>query len=132
MDFVIEVVGGVLTRADGAVLACRRAPGQSAGGLWEFPGGKVEPGELPETALARELWEELAIDVTVGERIDRSLTAVEGTGIDLATYRIIWSSDAPISSYDHDELRWLSLAELDTVEWAEPDAPTVRALKRAI
>ena len=126
---MIEVVAGVLTRADGAVLACRRAPGRSAAGQWEFPGGKVERDELPEAALARELEEELRIDVVVGERIDRSTTTVGGTEIDLATYRIRWSSDQPLASSDHDKLRWLSPAELTDVRWAEPDLPTVRVLQ---
>lgn len=129
MDFVIEVVAGVLTRADGTVLACRRAPGRSAAGHWEFPGGKVERDELAEAALARELREELGIDVIVGELIDRSTTAVGGTDIDLATYRVRWSSDQPIASSDHDELRWLSPSELAEVRWAEPDLPTVRVLQ---
>lgn len=126
---MIEVVAGVLTRADGAVLACRRAPGHSAAGQWEFPGGKVERDERPEVALARELHEELGIDVVVGERIERSATTVGGTDIDLATYRIQWLSDKPLASSDHDELRWLSPAELTDVPWAEPDLPTVRLLR---
>lgn len=129
MESVIEVVAGVLTRADGRILACRRAPGRSAEGCWEFPGGKVEQDESPGTALARELREELAIDVIIGERIDRSVTTVDGTEIDLATYRVRWSSDGPFSSSDHDELRWLEPAELHDVRWAEPDLPTVRILQ---
>ena len=61
-----HVVAGVITDARGRVLLARRAEGSELAGLWEFPGGKVEPGESPEAALARELDEELGIEVDVG------------------------------------------------------------------
>ncbi len=61
---VVVVVAVALIDADGRVLLARRPPGKAMAGLWEFPGGKLAPGETPEAALARELKEELAIDVT--------------------------------------------------------------------
>lgn len=65
-DRVIEVVAGVITDKRGRILLSRRTPNRDMPGLWEFPGGKREPGETPEAALARELDEELGIQVTVG------------------------------------------------------------------
>lgn len=59
---ILLVSAVALIDADGRVLLAQRPPGKSLAGLWEFPGGKVEPGESPETALIRELREELAID----------------------------------------------------------------------
>ena len=125
---MIEVVAGVLTQPDGRVLACRRAPRRSAAGQWEFPGGKVEPGESAEQALRRELHEELGLDAVIGTPIDRSVTRVGDVDIDLATYRVAWVAEGPTSSTDHDELRWVLPAELGSLGWAKPDLPTVRIL----
>ncbi|MEQ8283629.1 MAG: (deoxy)nucleoside triphosphate pyrophosphohydrolase [Parvibaculum sp.] len=61
---LVLVVACALVDADGRVLIARRPEGKPLAGLWEFPGGKVEPGELPEDTLIRELREELGIDVT--------------------------------------------------------------------
>lgn len=60
---LVLVVAAALVRGDGRVLLAQRPEGKSMAGLWEFPGGKVDPGEAPEAALARELKEELAIEV---------------------------------------------------------------------
>ncbi len=64
MNEVLLVVAVALIDADGRLLLTRRPAGKPMAGLWEFPGGKVEPGETPEAALVRELGEELAIDVS--------------------------------------------------------------------
>ncbi len=62
---VVLVAAVALIDADGRVLLARRPEGKPMAGLWEFPGGKVEPGETPEAALMRELREELGIDICV-------------------------------------------------------------------
>ncbi|MBB0967756.1 (deoxy)nucleoside triphosphate pyrophosphohydrolase [Dietzia aerolata] len=122
----IEVVAAVFYR-DGKVLACRRAPGKSAAGKWEFPGGKIDDGETPERALIREIQEELGISVSVGSLVDRTVTTVGDLDIDLACY-LVTSALAPARSSDHDELRWLPVPSLSSIDWATPDLPAVAVL----
>ncbi|WP_369960572.1 (deoxy)nucleoside triphosphate pyrophosphohydrolase [Leifsonia sp. EB34] len=119
----LQVVAAVIVR-DGAVLACRRAPHKDAAGRWEFPGGKVEPGETPEAALARELREELGVQVRVGSLLDRSTTGA----VDLAGYATTLSGEAPVASTDHDALEWRGTDDLAGLDWADADRPLVAVL----
>lgn len=127
MTTTIQVVAGVASQGD-TVLACRRAPGRASGGLWEFPGGKVEPGERPQDALTRELREELDADVSVGALLDRSTVPVGELVIDLACYEVSFRGAPPVHSTDHDELRWVTREQLGELDWATPDLPMVRRL----
>lgn len=124
---VIRVVGAIVER-DGAVFVARRNADRSAGGLWEFPGGKVEPGESPEEALRRELQEELDVEVTVGPFVDRSLSDVGTARIELSCYAAQFECDDPTSSSDHDAMQWVPLTELSSLQWAPGDVPLLEAL----
>jgi 8-oxo-dGTP diphosphatase len=124
---VLKVVAAVIVR-DGRVLACRRAPGKASAGKWEFPGGKVERGEEPVAALVREIREELATQVVVGDELDRSPTAVGDLAIDLRCFAAIIVGDSPIRSTDHDELRWVTASEAGSLDWAAPDLSMVGKL----
>lgn len=123
----IRVVGAIIQRGS-TVFAARRNPERSAGGLWEFPGGKVESGETPEEALARELHEELDIEVAVGPFIDQSISNVGSATIELSCYSATLRSAEPTSSTDHDSLTWVPLNELDQFEWAPGDVPIIERL----
>jgi len=113
------VVGAAIVR-DGRVLAARRsAPPELAGG-WEFPGGKVEAGESEPAALMRECREELGVEVTVAELLG---SAPGGVKLELRVYRVVLVAGQPRPLQDHDELRWLSAAELDSVGWLPADRP---------
>lgn len=124
---VIEVVAAVIEH-EGMFLACRRRPEKAAGGKWEFPGGKIEPGETNEAALVREIQEELgtAIDVVGPLRTDD--TTVGNNIIRLVCLRAHLRGDVPTNSSDHDELRWVSPSELSGLDWAAPDLPAVAEL----
>lgn len=112
------------------VLACRRRPEKAAGGKWEFPGGKIEPGEDAATALAREIREELGVEVTVGDELTRDDTVVSGRSIRLICLFATLRGPRPEHSTDHDRLEWVRAAELPALDWAEPDLPAVRLLSR--
>jgi mutator protein MutT len=116
----VAVVGAAIVR-DGRVLAARRAgPSRLAGG-WEFPGGKVEPGEDEPAALIRECVEELGVLIAVGDR----LAEVTDGPIRLALYAATLVEGTPQPLHDHDELRWLTAPDLSSVGWLPIDAALV-------
>jgi 8-oxo-dGTP diphosphatase len=125
---MIEVVCGVIRDDAGRVLACRRPADKHLGGLWEFPGGKVEAGETPAVALVRELREELGVGVVV----ESALTPVEwdyGTAaIRLLPFFCRISAGEP-RAIEHQQLAWEPLEALKTLAWAPADVPILRELE---
>ena len=120
----VVVVGAAVLRG-GRVLASRRTAPPHLAGLWEFPGGKVEPGEDEPQALVRELAEELGCPAVVGRRIGPDL-ALGAT----AVLRVWTATITGVPQLrDHDAHRWLSFDELDDVPWIPADAPVVDALR---
>lgn len=130
MTKLIEVVGAVLVE-DGRVFAAKRGPGQSMAGLWEFPGGKIEPGETPQVALARELREELGVDVIVGEFLVSARHDSGTSVIKLSTYMCQISSGT-MALTEHAASRWVTPSELNKLVWAPADIPTVELLKERL
>jgi 8-oxo-dGTP diphosphatase len=126
-DAALHVVAAIIL-ADNRVLACRRSPDKVSAGMWEFPGGKVDPGESPEDAIVREIQEELSLELKVLKPYDSSDTFVGETLIRLQTIVCTPQGQFAESSTDHDEFRWLSVEQLMSVEWALPDLPSVRRL----
>lgn len=116
------------------LLCARRSAPESLAGLWEFPGGKVEPGEEAEAALHRELREELGIAVRLGAEV-RSGGPRGWVLNEKATMRV-WLADVsegePQPLEDHDELRWVPLEEgaLHALPWIPADFPIVDAVLR--
>ncbi|ONF95773.1 (deoxy)nucleoside triphosphate pyrophosphohydrolase [Sphingomonas jeddahensis] len=126
------VVAAALISADGRVLVQQRPTGKQHAGLWEFPGGKVETGEYPETALVRELAEELGITVARAALTPLAFSTEAGAGrlLVLLLYRVhIWSGEPrPIEA---PTIRWVSPAELVGLPMPPADIPLVSALSRA-
>lgn len=127
----VRVVGAIIRR-NNTVFAARRNPDRSAGGLWEFPGGKIETGETPEEALARELREELDIEISVGALVDQSVSEVAGTTIELSCYTAELQGAEPTASTDHDAMAWVGLHELEQLEWAPGDIPIIERLPQTL
>lgn len=115
------------------LLAARRSAPKSLAGHWEFPGGKVEPGERPEAALHREMDEELGVRVRLGPRLPGPAA---GDWLVLSGHLMrVWvatiSDGEPRPLLDHDELRWLGPGDWHAVRWLDGDVPIVDALARA-
>ena len=124
---MLQVVAGILER-EGSILICRRTPEQSHPLKWEFPGGKVEPGETPEQALARELEEELGITGAEGREIDRYEFAYPGKGpILLIFIRVERYTGEPRNLIFH-EIRWEPPVRLASFDFVEGDLDFIRSL----
>jgi 8-oxo-dGTP diphosphatase len=108
----------------GRVLVARRKRGDRFEGRWEFPGGKVEPGETPEESLKRELREEMGIDVAVGERLCVCPFRAGEAIMELLVYRtrIV---NGKIVCHDHEEVRWIEPGELGRYDLTDPDRRVV-------
>lgn len=122
---VILVVAGVITDGD-KVLITQRA--ENDGGLWEFPGGKVEPGESEPEALVRELWEELDVKVSVGEYLIETLHHYPAKSILLKSYRCK-RVEGDITLHCHQNMAWVTKVQLDDYTFSDADKPLVELLK---
>lgn len=127
MEQPLHVVGAILLKGD-RILVARRASHKGAAGLWEFPGGKVDPGELPAEALAREIREELDLRINVVKTFDISNTIVGGRLIRLEVMVCHVMGDFAGVSSDHDAFLWATTGDMGSLEWATPDLPAVRKL----
>ncbi|WP_018655781.1 (deoxy)nucleoside triphosphate pyrophosphohydrolase [Actinomadura flavalba] len=117
----IIVVGAAIIE-DGRLLAAQRAePAELAGG-WEFPGGKVDPGESDEAALVRECAEELGVEVELGVRIGGDWPLAMSGVLRVWTARVL---DGEPQALEHRALRWLTAGELYDVDWLPGDLPLV-------
>jgi 8-oxo-dGTP diphosphatase len=121
------IIVGAAIIADGRVLACERAEPPETAGRWEFPGGKVEPGEDEAEALVRECEEELGVYVAVGDRVGDDIVLSHGGAV-LKVYLASLVNGVQPRAIEHSELRWLGPDELDSVPWLPADAPIVAAL----
>jgi 8-oxo-dGTP diphosphatase len=119
------VVAAIIQDEQGNYLACKRGEWKAAPNKWEFPGGKPESGEDLQTALIREIREELNTEIRVLRQFDRSVTQ----DIELVCFVCELAGEKPQFSTDHSELAWVPENELSKLDWAEPDLP---ALKRIL
>jgi mutator protein MutT len=127
---VIDVAIGLVWK-DGRVLIARRPGGVHLGGLWEFPGGKLEPGETPEACLLRELQEELGIEAEVtGRREVIKFTYPERT-VHLHPIDCRWLSGEPHPA-GCEEPRWVLPAELSGYEFPPANAPLLASLRSSV
>ncbi len=122
----IRVVGAMIEEG-GKYLITQRPPKATLPLLWEFPGGRVEPGETDQGALARELAEEMGISVEVGDRVIHVEHAYEAYDIDFCVYRCRLLSGTPRHVRIHDH-RWVRPDELDQYEFPPADEKSIALL----
>jgi len=126
IEMTMKVVAAVIER-DGKILIARRKPGLVAGGMWEFPGGKLEEGETAEKCLERELEEELGVRSRVGDLLCSVPFMGTLTAFELLVFRTELLSDS-FTLIDHDEIRWQAPGDMDEALFSKPDRPVVRML----
>ena len=121
----IEVVAAIIHR-DGQTFATQRGYGEWKD-WWEFPGGKMEPGETPEVALIREIHEELAADIEVGELL--CTEEYDYPKFHLTMHCYLCSLLSEMTLLEHEDARWLSKEELNSVKWLPADEEVILRLK---
>ena len=123
----IEVVAAIIHDDEGRLFATQRGYGEFKD-YWEFPGGKMEPGESPEEALKREIWEELETRIVV----ERLITTIE---YDYPTFHLtmhcFWChvESGCLTLKEHEAARWLQAHELDSVDWLPADKSVIDLIK---
>ena len=124
-----QVVAAIITRAsDNKVLICQRRKDQPLGLKWEFPGGKVEPGEEHRAALRRELQEELAIDAEIGDELTRFEHHYKnGGGVELTFFRVL-SYTGEMKNIIFKDIRWVDRRSLPRFDFLEADVKLVRQI----
>lgn len=129
-DRPIQVTAAVIIR-EGKILIARRRREQHMGLKWEFPGGKIRPGESAQACLVRELAEEFSVKTRIREFFMRSVHHYENKSIELISFLVdhICGEFVP---RDHEEIRWVRPEELSGCDFAPADMPIVKKLEKLI
>jgi len=123
----MQKVTAAIIEKEGRVLIGRRKAGDRFGGLWEFPGGKLETGEDPREGLRRELREELGVEARIGRFLGSFPYRSSGLSIELLAFRASIEAGDP-ALHDHDEILWVPLEALADYPLTEPDKPLAAIL----
>lgn len=123
---LVKVAAAVMIR-ENKILIGKRNKDDILGGLWEFPGGKIEDGETPEVTLRREMEEELGVEIEIGAFIGMNQHTYPHIAIELHAYYCYCVKGEP-RALEHQELRWVEVSELSLHEFAPADIPIVNML----
>ena len=122
----VHVVAAII-RKDDKILATQRGYGEYKDG-WEFPGGKIIEGETPEEAIAREIKEELDADIKVGDLLVTVEHDYKDFHLSMQCFGAELKEDSHIELLEHEAAKWLSMNELNSVEWLPADVKVVNAI----
>lgn len=130
---VVLVAAAALVDADGRILLAQRPPGKAMAGLWEFPGGKIEPGELPEFALMRELGEELGIETRPGCFFPIGFASHSYESFHLLMPLFVCRTwRGVVEPREGQTLKWVRLSELSDYPMPAADIPLIAALRQML
>lgn len=122
---IVEVVGAIIKDGD-RYLVGQRAANKAQGGLWEFMGGKIEPGETPEQALARECREELALEIENEHIIDSVVHEYPEKTIRLTLIECTPKSGSAPKALEHQQIKWVTRDEMDALDFAPADRDLIQ------
>ena len=122
---IVEVVGAIIKDGD-RYLVGQRAANKAQGGLWEFMGGKIEPGETPEQALVRECREELNLEIENEYIIDSVVHEYPEKTIRLTLISCSPKSGSVPKALEHQQIRWVTRSEMDALDFAPADRELIR------
>ena len=125
----INVVAAVIRKGD-KILATQRGYGEFKDG-WEFPGGKIEPGERPEEALKREIKEELKAAISVGEDLGVVECDYPNFHLNMRCFMCSLVSE-DVTLLEHEAMKWLTAETIDTVNWLPADKPMTEKIKEIL
>ena len=123
---VVPVATGVLQRADGRVLVSLRPEGKPWPGYWEFPGGKIEPGETSEQALIRELNEELGVTATIGDRVSTVHHSYRNGGAIEIEFFLVQTFAGEFVNRIFQQMRWIPIPDLPKYDFLAADLTLIR------
>lgn len=117
---MIDVVAAIITNEEGEILITQRNLKKAQGGLWEFPGGKIESGETREQAIVREIKEELTIDIKVDKYLDEKVFNYPDKDINLIAIKCV-KVNGEIKLMEHEDYKWVHANDLSNFNFAPAD-----------
>lgn len=124
-------VTAALIESNGKVLLALRKAGKHMGRKWEFPGGKIDPGETPQQALRRELAEELSIQAEIGEFLGSTRYREHGLDLEILLYRARQTGGSLVLR-EHEEIRWVEPGKVETFDLVDSDRKLFRRYLRSL
>lgn len=129
MKKTVHVVGAIIENEKNEIFCALRSPKMTLANYWEFPGGKIEAGEIPEQALKREIQEEFACTIQVGAKVEDTTYEYEKVIVRLETYKAKLVDGQP-TALEHAATKWVKRDELTQLNFAPADVPAVEKITK--